>query len=179
MHFDVFISYAPEDKAMADAACAKLEAAGIRCWIAPRDCPPGSEWDGAAVDAIDHCRALVLIFSAHANQSKQVHREVQRAFDSELPVVPFRIENVAAEQSLAYYMGPALWLDALTLPLEQHFPKLVASVKPFAHATAFGEKADEARRSWHPSRWLVLTALVLGAVLLGAVCAWTFSSRVP
>jgi hypothetical protein len=142
---------------------------------------------------------MVLIFSSRANQSKQVHRQVQRAFDSELPVVPFRIENVAPEQSLAYYMGPVHWLDALTLPLEQHFPKLVAAVEPFAHATAFGEKDNKARRpqdkaeksadtdpsrrlksrkSWHPSRWLVLTALVLGAVLVGVVCAWTFASRV-
>jgi len=183
MNFDVFISYALEDKATANVACAKLEAAGIRCWIAPRDSPPGSPWDGANVDAIDRCRAVVLIFSSHANQSKQVHREVQRAFDSELPVVPFRIENVAPEQSLAYYMGPVHWLDALTLPLEQHFQKLVASVKPFAHATDKSADADPSRRlvsrkSWHPSRWLVLTALVLGAVLVGIVCAWTFASRV-
>ena len=30
---DVFISYSREDKLAADAACATLEAAGIRCWI--------------------------------------------------------------------------------------------------------------------------------------------------
>jgi hypothetical protein len=37
MAFDVFISYSTKDKATADAACAALESAGIRCWIAPRD----------------------------------------------------------------------------------------------------------------------------------------------
>jgi hypothetical protein len=42
MNFDAFISYANQDKATADAACAKLEAEGIRCWIAPRDVPPGA-----------------------------------------------------------------------------------------------------------------------------------------
>ena len=87
MPFDVFISHSQQDKAAADAACSALEAAGIRCWIAPRDVPPGAAWPAAIIDAIDHCRAMVLIFSSGANQSKQVYREVQRAFDKEVPVV--------------------------------------------------------------------------------------------
>jgi formylglycine-generating enzyme required for sulfatase activity len=143
INFDVFISYASQDKATADAACAKLEADGIRCWIAPRDVPPGAEWAGAIVDAIDNCRAMVLIFSSSANGSKQIHREVQRAFDREVPVVPFRIENIAPEKSLAYYMGPVHWLDALTLPLERHLQKLVVSVKPFTQINAGGAKSVE------------------------------------
>ena len=68
-----------------------LEAEGIRCWIAPRDITPSVEWAASIVDAIDQCRVMVLIFSAHANRSKQVQREVQQAFDGEKPVVPFRI----------------------------------------------------------------------------------------
>src|SRR5215469_13145409 len=97
MPFDVFISYSTHDKAAADAACAVLEASGIRCWIAPRDIPPGTEWAKAIVDAIDRCRAMVLIFSSNANGSKQIHREIQRAFEREVPVVPFRIENIVPD----------------------------------------------------------------------------------
>jgi hypothetical protein len=37
MAHDVFISYSKNDKLTADAVGAKLEAAHIRCWIAPRD----------------------------------------------------------------------------------------------------------------------------------------------
>jgi TIR domain len=129
MAFDVFISYPHQDKAAADAACARLEAEGIRCWIAPRDVPPGAEWAGAIVDAIDQCRAMVLIFSSSTNASRQIHREVQRAFDREVPVVSLRIENVVPEKALAYYMATVHWLDAMTPPLESHLHKLVASVK--------------------------------------------------
>jgi hypothetical protein len=194
MNFDAFISYANQDKAAADAACAKLEANGIRCWIAPRDVPPGTQWAAAIVDAIDRCRAMVLIFSSSANASKQIHREVQRAFEREVPVVPFRIENVVPEQALAYYMGPVHWLDALTPPLEQHLQKLVASLKPFAHSKTFGERASEARgpqaaeadnsaetdrsprpdprQPWQPSRWSVLAACVVGVVLVCSVGVW-------
>lgn len=127
--FDVFISYPHQDKITADAACTALEAAGVRCWIAPRDVDPGAEWAGAIVDAIDRCRVMVLIFSEHANQSKQIHREVQRAFDKGVPVVPMRIANAVPEKSLAYYMGPVHWLDALSPPLEKHLKQLAATVR--------------------------------------------------
>ncbi len=99
MAFDVFISYPHQDKATADAACASLEAAGIRCWIAPRDVAPGADWAASIVDAIDHCRAMVLIFSSSANGSRQIQREVQHAFEQEVPVIPLRIENVAPASS--------------------------------------------------------------------------------
>ncbi len=36
MAHDVFISYSSKDKPIADAVCANIEAAGIRCWVAPR-----------------------------------------------------------------------------------------------------------------------------------------------
>jgi hypothetical protein len=56
MGFDVFISYPHEDKATADAACATLEASGMRCWIAPRDVTPSTDWAASIVEAIDGCR---------------------------------------------------------------------------------------------------------------------------
>ncbi len=146
MEFDVFISYANQDKVTADAACAQLEADGIRCWIAPRDVPPGAEWAGAIVDAIDQCRAMVLIFSSNANGSKQIRREVQRAFDREVPVLPFRIENIVPEKSLAYYMGPVHWLDALTTPLEHHLQKLAASVQALVRVTSPAGDTQNARK---------------------------------
>lgn len=134
MPFDVFISYSSKDKTAGDATCAALEAAGLRCWIAPRDVPPGSDWAGSIVDAIDHCRLMILVFSANANGSRQVHREVQRAFEREVPVVPFRIENIAPEKALAYYVGSVHWLDALTPPLEKHLERLVKASKGILEA---------------------------------------------
>ena len=37
MVHDVFISHSQKDKPIADGICAKLQATGVRCWIAPRD----------------------------------------------------------------------------------------------------------------------------------------------
>jgi len=78
MAHDVFISHSAKDKSVANAICAVLESRGVRCWIAPRDVLPGMSWPEAIVDAIEASRVMVLVFSAHANESKQVIREWNR-----------------------------------------------------------------------------------------------------
>ena len=60
---DVFISYSSNDKLVADMLCANLEARGVRCWIAPRDVMPGSEW-GAAIIATAAVGALIYFILA-------------------------------------------------------------------------------------------------------------------
>ena len=120
MQFDVFISYSSHDKTTADAACAALESAGIRCWIAPRDILPGADWGEAILNALDTCRAMVLIFSSNANSSPQIRREIERVVGRGIPIIPVRIEDTAPTKAMAYFMGPVHWLDALTPPLEQH-----------------------------------------------------------
>jgi hypothetical protein len=129
MAFDAFISYSSLDKPTADAACAMLESLGIRCWIAPRDVMPGREYGAAIVDAIHQSRVLVLVFSSHANQSPQVGREVERAVNKGIPIVPLRIENISPTQSLEYFIGTVHWLDALTPPVESHLHRLGEAVQ--------------------------------------------------
>jgi hypothetical protein len=63
MSHEVFISYAHADKTVADAVCATLEAAGLRCWIAPRDVQPGAQWTAEIINAISASRVVVLVFS--------------------------------------------------------------------------------------------------------------------
>ena len=134
MAHDAFISYSREDKLAADAACATLEAAGIRCWIAPRDISPGAEWGEAIIEAIDHSPVMVLIFSSNANESRQIRREVERAVSQGVTIVPVRVEQVEPTRSLAYFMAGVHWLDALTPPLEQHLQRLALSIKAFLRA---------------------------------------------
>ena len=59
MAHDVFISYSSRDKAVADAVCATLEGRKIRCWIAPRDIPPGQAWPSALTKAVSESKVFV------------------------------------------------------------------------------------------------------------------------
>ncbi len=141
MGFDVFISHSSKDKAIADGACASLEAAGIRCWIAPRDIMPGTEYGASIVDALDHCRVLVLIFSSNANESPQLRREVEHAVSRAVPIVPVRIENVVPTKSMAYFVESVHWLDAMTPPMESHFQRLAEVVKAMLQVDQAGVAA--------------------------------------
>jgi hypothetical protein len=124
MAHDVFISHSHADKPAADAACAALEARGIRCWIAPRDIEPGQDWAGSIIQAIRSAQIMLLVFSRHANQSIQVKREVERAGNSGKVILPLRIDDVLPEDALEYYLSTPHWLDAITPPFEAHLEKL-------------------------------------------------------
>jgi WD40 repeat protein len=154
MAHDVFISYSRHDKAIAEAVCAKLEEHKVRCWIAPRDVHPGSEWGESIVDAIATTRIMILVFSANANDSPQIRREVERAVNKGVILVPFRIEDVLPTRSLEYFIGAVHWLDALSPPLENHLEKLVQIVQAILSRTAGTEpsagKAVEVRASPAP-----------------------------
>ncbi len=129
MAHDVFISYSSKDKPAADATCAVLESKGIRCWMAPRDITPGADWGETIVDAIHSSRALVLVFSANANLSPQIKREVERAVNKGIPIIPLRIENVMPAKSLEYFLSTPHWLDAFTPPLEHHLNYLAEVIQ--------------------------------------------------
>jgi YD repeat-containing protein len=143
MAHDVFISYSTHDKPTADALCATLEAKGIRCWIAPRDIVPGTEWGEAIIEALQTSRIMVLVFSSHANSSPQIRRELERAVHRGLIVIPVRIENVIPVKSLAYFIGPIHWLDALTPPLESHLQNLAEAVRLLLSEPGQEQRASE------------------------------------
>ena len=129
MAHDVFISHSTSNRPVANAVCAALESAGIRCWIAPRDVMPGRSYSGEITRAIQQSRAFVLIFSAHSNNSEQVLREVQLAANSRLHIVQFRIDAVVPSDDLEYYLSGPHWLDAVTPPLENHLEQLKSSMQ--------------------------------------------------
>ncbi len=128
MAHDVFLSHSHVDKVYADAICHKLEANGIRCWVAPRDIRPSEDWAEAIITAMDNARILVLVFSSSSNSSPQVRREVERAVNKGLHVLPLRIENVPLSKSLEYFISTQHWLDAIDGELDFHLGQLHACI---------------------------------------------------
>ena len=175
MAHDVFISYSSKDKRVADAVCAALEARGISCWIAPRDVPPGADWDEANVRAIASSRAMVLVFSARANESQQVRRKVNLAIERKVHVIAFRVEDVRPDGPLENSLGAAHWLDALTPPLEEHVDQLADHLAPLLAESEHADAAPTAETPQAPARErhgvnkvLVVTS-VLGVLALAAL----------
>ncbi len=129
MAHDVFISYASQDKTVANAVCASLEQAKIRCWIAPRDIRSGENWAEAITKAIKKSRVMVLLFTESSNQSKQVAKELTLAVNSEVIVVPFKIDETLPSGLMEYYLSDTHWLDAMNPPTEKQVEQLVETVQ--------------------------------------------------
>ena len=129
MPHEVFICYAMHDKAVAEEICAALESRHIKCWIAPRDVLPGTEWAETIVDALDESRVLVLVLSSSSNNSPQVIREVGRAASNGTPIIPLRIDDVVPSKAMDYFISSHQWLDAQKGPLKKHFQRLADTVQ--------------------------------------------------
>jgi hypothetical protein len=124
MAHDVFVSYSQPDRNAAFALVQRLEARGIKVWIAPRDISPAADWAAEIIDAISAARLVVLVFSGSSNDSGQVRREVERAVHKRLPILPFRIEDVLPSKSLEYFLSAQHWMDAFPPPIEPHIDRL-------------------------------------------------------
>lgn len=188
MAHDVFISYSTENKAIAEAVCAQLESDGIRCWIAPRDVPPGRDYSEVIHEAIDTARVFVLIFSSQADASKDVHREVKLAADRELTLIPFKIDDCDASRGLSYFLGATHWLDAISPPLERHIERLSDTIRSLIGEEKAGDRGEVARpagprcaslgtASRAPFRPTVLLSFGIFLVIAGAaVGVWFVAS---
>ena len=130
MSHEVFISYSSPDRAIAHVACAALEAAGVSCWIAPRDIPLNEDYKEMIPRAVDETRLMVLIFSSTANSSRHVKTEVDLAYNKPVPIIPFRIEDVRPSGGMKYLLSHSQWLDAFTSPA-QNLQHLVTETKRY------------------------------------------------
>ena len=127
MH-EVFISYSSKDKTVADAACSVLENKGIRCWVAPRDIVAGVEWGGAIIDGIINSKMMLLILTKNSNVSSQVLREIERAANIGIPILPMRLTSDPLSKSLEYFLSSAHWLDAYEGTIKDNLETMCESV---------------------------------------------------
>jgi hypothetical protein len=108
----VFISYHSSKRPVVEHVATYFARHDISTWWAPRDIPPGSDWDEAISSAIKNSTALVLLFCASADSSVHVKREVHLADKAKIPIYWVRLEQVQPER-LGYYLSSTQWVDWL------------------------------------------------------------------
>src|SRR5262245_18749620 len=181
MAHDVFVSHSVKDKAVAEAIVARLEAESVTCWIAPRDVMPGADWGESIIDAIESSRIMILIFSQSANTSTQIKREVERAVNKGVYIIPFRVDDIPPTRSLEYFISTSQWMDAFSPPLERHLDTLAKTVTavlkrpplPAAHVPAQPEKTSIPTPPIPPSRRKsILIAATIAALVIVGGAGW-------
>lgn len=124
--YDLFISYASENKDIADYIVDKIEKRGYKCFIAPRDIRTGSEYAVEIIRGISNSTAVLLVFSSKSDKSHCVLREINSAVSRNRPIIPLRIEDFLPSEAMEFYLGPTHWLDAFPAVLDVHLDKVVA-----------------------------------------------------
>jgi N-acetylneuraminic acid mutarotase len=181
----VFVSHATEDLDTASRVCKVLEAEGISCWLASRDVKAGTDYAAAIIDAVKNSQLVLLVFSAYANTSPYVLREIERAVAYNRPVLSLRVDEALPGSSMEYYLNLWQWLDART-GIEKQRHAIATAVRkqldtePGA-ARGTGERPDDrarqpvgpARRRRRVSRtWLVAAGAVVLAAAIAAGAVW-------
>jgi hypothetical protein len=125
----VFISYRSNDKVVADQLCSVLERNGQKCWIAPRDIPAGFEWPDAIVTAISDSRLMISLVSQDAYGSRHMARELERADNLRVPILPVRRDATPLEGPFQFFLGNRQWLDLLDASPDDCEQALVKAVR--------------------------------------------------
>lgn len=79
---DIFISYAHEDRAIAQLLSARFQGAGYSVWW-DDGIHAGSDWRDALTKQLEDCKALVVLWSPLSAASEWVHREAAFAMERE------------------------------------------------------------------------------------------------
>lgn len=107
----VFISHSHEDKDAAELILHALEKRGVKCWIAPRDVTAGGSYAESILNAIETANSFVLIYSNNSNFSPHVIREVERALNFGVNIIPVRFDQSTPSKSLDYLLATVHWLS--------------------------------------------------------------------
>ncbi len=149
MSHRAFISYATESQTAAETAYALLNESGVSCWMASQDIPPTESWIKAIMEAIKSCDVLILFLCAHANDSKHVLTEVERAFHYDKKILTVVLENITPRVDFEYLLSLHQWLDASTSSVEAVLPRmlevfqaLVEEVGPSSEAASQADSED-------------------------------------
>ena len=185
---DVFISHSSKDKVIADKMCEELEARGLKCWIAPRDITPGSEWAVAISDAIATIKVMVVIYSANSAESTQVPKELGLADKRNKFIIPYKIDDMELTGAFDYYLAGAHWIVANPQAGDYKFDELygvmngvmqvpvqnitnntyIDTVKIEAAVAKEFVKKEKTNKKWLlPIGILAAVVLVMVAVLIG------------
>ena len=125
----VFISHSSEDAVVAEKVCRALESDGLATWICSRDIQPGQTWAGAITEGLERSGVFVLLFTANANRSDHVLREIDLAVKQKVPLLPVRLDGTPLSKEIEYYINVAHWIAATDGGIEPLLDRITAGCR--------------------------------------------------
>jgi adenylate cyclase len=102
---DIFISYSSKDRDKAEQLTEMLSSAGLSVWIDKQGIEVATSWSKEIVQAIDSCKALVVLLSPNSVVSINVAKEVSLAAEQKKKILPLDLEPVELTDDLRYHLA--------------------------------------------------------------------------
>jgi hypothetical protein len=125
----VFISYAGAQQTHADRVCALLEDDDIHCWMASRDCAPGTDWIDEIPAAVEQSQLVLVLLSPEALISDWVDRELNWAVSKERPLLPVSLGQTEPSPRFNFLFGRIQRTHLRERPTEAELRRLVSEVR--------------------------------------------------
>jgi adenylate cyclase len=102
---DIFISYSSKDRIQADQLIELLGSAGLSVWIDKSGIEVATSWSKEIVQAINECKAFVVLLSPNSLLSNNVIKEVSLASEKRKKILPLDLEPVQLSEDLEYQLA--------------------------------------------------------------------------
>jgi adenylate cyclase len=102
---DIFISYSRTDSAQAEQLAELLASAGLSCWIDRQGIDLATSWSREIVQAINECKAFVVLLSPASIVSNNVIKEISLASEKRKKILPLDLEPVALTEDFEYQLA--------------------------------------------------------------------------
>ncbi len=99
---DIFISYSRKDSEQALQLAERLRNEGMSVWIDQQGIEAATTWSGEIVDAIEGCKAFLILLSSHSMQSENVAKELSIASENKCKLLPVAIEDIPLARDFKY-----------------------------------------------------------------------------
>ena len=146
MQYDVFLSYASQERPLVDRLAAYLKYYNITVFVAHRDIPSDVAWANGIAEAVRNSRMVLALYSDNFNSAPWLDRELSWAQSSAIPIMTVCLTSAPYSENKIDYLQGTLCVDAvgdeenrfpaiyeevcnmLAMPIEQALP--VAEVLP-------------------------------------------------
>ncbi len=102
---DIFISYSSKDREHAEQLTELLASAGLSVWIDQSGIEAAESWSESIVDAIDSCKAFIVMLSPASILSPNVVKEVSLASEKRKKILPLDLEPVELPKNMQYALA--------------------------------------------------------------------------
>ena len=123
--YDVFISYSRKDSAIADEIRKAFDQVGITYFIDREEIKIEKDYIERIANGIDNSKIVLFLASTTSYTSKYVNIELQYAFDKEVLILPYQIDNAAITKKYQMLLSSVNWYNINEHPIN---PTLIETI---------------------------------------------------